>query len=155
MTPATQRQIESAYQALLSAWNRRRADVFAALFTEDGVAVGFDGSQMNGRTDIATTLDAIFQSQPTGTYVSQVREVKEIARGVSLLRAVVGMVPPDDFEINPGVNAVQSVVFVRQGDEVKIALLHNTPAAFHGRRELADALTRELEEIARSQRVKH
>ena len=38
----------AAYRQLLEAWNRRDADGFAAVFTEDGSAVGFDGSMMNG-----------------------------------------------------------------------------------------------------------
>lgn len=31
----------------LEAWNRRSADDFAALFTPDGSAIGFDGSPMD------------------------------------------------------------------------------------------------------------
>jgi uncharacterized protein (TIGR02246 family) len=155
MTPIPSEKVAAAYKALLSAWNQRSADGFAALFTEDGTAVGFDGSQMNGRAEIETTLGGIFQNQPTATYVSQIREVRAVADGVVLLRAVVGMVPPGAFEIIPGVNAIQSVVFVQQGEDLKIALLQNTPAAFHGRPELAEALYVELQEIARSQRLRH
>ena len=33
---------------------------------------------------------------------------------------------------------------------MRIALLHNTPAAFHGRPELAEELTRELTDVLRS-----
>ncbi len=57
--------------------------------------------------------------------------------------------------LNPSVNAVQSVLFVERGDAVKIVLLQSTPAAFHGRPEVADALTQELEDVLRSQRLKH
>jgi hypothetical protein len=41
----------------------------------------------------------------------------------------------------------QSLVTVERGPDVKIALLHNTPAAFHGRPELAQQLTRELTDV--------
>jgi uncharacterized protein (TIGR02246 family) len=155
MTPVSSDRVAAIYQALLSAWNQRRADAFAALFTEDGTAVGFDGSQMNGRAEIETTLGGIFQNQPTATYVSQIREVRTLADGVVLLRAVVGMVPPGAFEIIAGVNAIQSVVFVQQREDLKIALLQSTPAAFHGRPELAEALYIELQEIARNERRRH
>jgi uncharacterized protein (TIGR02246 family) len=148
-------RVLAMYQKLLQSWNMRDAEKFASLFAEDGQAIGFDGSAMNGRADIASTLAAVFLNNRTATYVSKIREVREIAPGVALLRAVVGMVPPDHFNLNPSVNAVQSVVFVGQGDAVKIVLLQSTPAAFHGRPEVADALTQELEELLRSHRAKH
>ena len=148
-------RVEACYRKLLYTWNVRDAAAFAALFTADGSAVGFDGSQMNGRREIATVLAGIFAGKPTATYVSKVREVREIAPGVALLRAVVGMLPPDDIELNPAVNAVQSVVFVEQDGEPQIALLQSTPAAFHGRPEVAAALTRELAEILRKERQRH
>ena len=132
------------YRQLLESWNRRSADEFASSFTEDGSSIGFDGSPMNGRSEIAKTLREIFGHHQTAAYVAKVREVRELAPGVALLRAVVGMVPPGKQELNPAVNAMQSVVFVARDGALEIALLHNTPAAFHGRPQLADELTREL-----------
>jgi uncharacterized protein (TIGR02246 family) len=148
-------RVQAVYQKLLQSWNLRDAERFASLFAEDGHAIGFDGSAMDGAAEIASTLATVFQNHRTATYVSKIREVREIAPGVALLRAVVGMVPPDDFTLNPSVNAVQSVVFIEQDDAVKIVLLQSTPAAFHGRPEVGQALTQELEQVLRSQRVKH
>lgn len=142
-------QVLAMYRELLEAWNRRDAEAFAALFTETGSSVGFDGSQMNGRSDIAATLRGIFADHQTATYVAKVREVRPLASGVSLLRAVVGMIPPGQRELNPAVNAVQSVVVILEAGEPRIVLLHNTPAAFHGRPHLGEELTRELAEVAR------
>jgi uncharacterized protein (TIGR02246 family) len=147
-------RVEESYRKLLYTWNVRDAAAFAALFTEDGTAIGFDGSQMNGREDIATTLSGIFQNHRTASYVSRVRDVRQLAPGAVLLRAVVGMVPPDEIELNPAVNAVQSVLFVERNGEPRIALLQSTPAAFHGRPEVAAALTRELEEVVRKDRLR-
>src|ERR1051326_5283272 len=148
-------RVLAVYHKLLYAWNVQDAQGFAALFTEEGCAVGFDGSQMIGRREIATVLAGIFASHRTATYVSKVREIREIAPWVTLLRSAVGMVPPDDIELNPAVNAIQSVLFVEQNGEPRIRLLQSTPAAFHGRPEVAAALTRELEEIARKERQRH
>ncbi len=58
-----------------------------------------------------------------------------------------GMVPPGDTRLNPAVNAIQSVLVVETNGELRIALLQNTPAAFHGRPQLAEALTRELTDV--------
>jgi hypothetical protein len=57
------------------------------------------------------------------------------------------MVPPGQSDINPAVNALQTLVVVLRADEWRIALLQNTPAQFHGRPEMAEALTRELREL--------
>jgi uncharacterized protein (TIGR02246 family) len=144
------RQIIPLYQQMLEAWNRRDADGFAALFTDHCNIVGFDGSQMNGRTQTASELRAIFTSHPTASYVAKVREVRQLDTRVVLLRAVVGMLPPGQNELNPSVNAVQSVVAVLDGNEARIALLQNTPAAFHGRPQLAAQLTHELTDVLRA-----
>ena len=141
------------YEQLLDAWNARDAAAFAGLFSDEGSVVGFDGSPMNGREEIAATLGGIFGSHQTACYVAKVREIRRLAPEVHLLRSVVGMVPPGKAELNPAVNAVQSLVTIGRGADMRIALLHNTPAAFHGRPELAEQLTRELTDVLGSGRV--
>jgi uncharacterized protein (TIGR02246 family) len=153
MMEQVSRRALDVYQQLLEAWNNRSAHDFAALFTEDGNAVGFDGSPLDGRSGIARALSGIFANHPTAAYVATVREVRGIASGVTLIRAVVGMVPPGSSELNPAVNAIQSVIVVDRDGLAKIALLHNTPAAFHGRPEMAEALTKELTSVLRSGRT--
>ena len=98
-------------------------------------------------------LRAIFASHPTASYVAKVREVRALDSHVSLLRAVVGMIPPGQRELNPAVNAVQSAVIVSQSGTLRIALLHNTPAAFHGRPHLSEQLTSELNALVQSGRI--
>ncbi len=146
-------EVVSIYTQLLEAWNRRDASAFADLFTDDGSSVGFDGSQMNGRTEIGTTLRQIFADHQTAVYLARVREVRPLGSEVTLLRAVVGMVPPGKSEINPDTNAVQSVVVTTAAGQPRIALLHNTPAAFHGRPELGRQLTDELAALVRTGKV--
>lgn len=130
------------YDALLDAWNRRNADQFAELFEEDAVIIGFDGSVMNGRDAARDELRRIFAEHPTAHYVAKVREVRTLGGGVSLLRAVAGMIPPGGNDLNPQVNAHQTLVA-----HEKIVLFQNTPAQFHGRPELGEALTNELREM--------
>jgi uncharacterized protein (TIGR02246 family) len=150
MTQSQRERVLSVYRQLLEAWNQRDADAFAATFADDGSCVGFDGSMMNGRAEIASTLRSIFESHPTATYVAKIREVRAIAPGIAVIRSVVGMVPPGENELKPDVNAIQSLVVVEKGPDMKIALLQNTPAAFHGRPELAQQLTTELTDVLRT-----
>lgn len=139
--------VAALYRQLLDSWNRRDASAFAALFDDEGQSIGFDGSPMSGRDEIATVLGQIFADHITATYVSKIRSIRLLAPGVALLGAVVGMVPPGQADINPAVNAMQTMVAVNRAGKWRIALLQNTPAQFHGRPEMADALTRELREL--------
>ena len=149
----TRNQSLAVYERLLRAWNDQNADAFGGVFAEEGSAVGFDGSTMNGRQEIVETIRAIFRDHRTATYVAKVREVRELGAEVVLVRAVVGMMPPGSAELNPAVNAIQSVVMTGQGASLRVALLHNTPAAFHGRPELAEELTRELTDVLHTGQV--
>jgi uncharacterized protein (TIGR02246 family) len=142
-----EQEVRRLYQQLLDGWNRRSAAEMAALFTENGSIVGFDGSQMDGRAEIEATLAPIFADHPTASYVSKVRELRQLAPNVVLLRAVVGMLPPGKKEINPATNAIQSLVTVKEGEHWRIALFHNTPAAFHGRPHLVEEMTTELQAL--------
>ncbi len=69
---------------------------------------------------------------------------KRNARDFALLRANTGLIPPGKDDIDPALNAVQSMVAVRKGGAWKIALFQNTPAAFHERPDAVKKLTEEL-----------
>jgi len=133
------------YQALIDAWNRKDAHGFSACFADVANAIGFDGSQMDGRANIESSLAGIFRDHKTARYVTIVRDVRALSDGVILLRAVAGMVPEGGTTINAAVNAIQSMIAHLEGSLWKIVLFQNTPAAFHGRPEMAQALTRELQ----------
>jgi uncharacterized protein (TIGR02246 family) len=139
--------IRALYQHLLEAWNRRDAHAYASLIAEDGNLVGFDGSQIDGRAEIEAQIGQIFADHVTATYIGKIREVRFLAPDAALLRAVVGMVPPGETDINPAVNAIQSLVATRRAGTWQIALFQNTPAQFHGRPDLAQQLTDELRQL--------
>ena len=144
---ADETPIAALYQQLLDSWNRQDAAGYAAQFAEDANVVGFDGSQMNGRADIVAQIGQIFTDHPTSRYVGKIREVRLLTPDAAILRAVVGMVPPGQSDLNPAVNAIQSLVAARHAGQWLIALFQNTPAQFHGRPDLAQQLTDELREL--------
>jgi uncharacterized protein (TIGR02246 family) len=138
------------YQHLLAAWNRRSARDFAALFVADGSVVGFDGSPMNGAQEIEVSLAQIFANHATAAYVGKIRAIRPLGPGVLLVQAVCGMIPPGQADINPAVNAMQALAAVERPGGWRIAHFQNTPAQFHGRPELAAALTEELRELVKA-----
>jgi uncharacterized protein (TIGR02246 family) len=145
--------VVALYGRLLGAWNARDAAAFADQFTGSGSSVGFDGSQLDGRDAIRAELTRIFADHTPATYVARVREVRELGRGVTLLRAVAGMVLPGAQAIKPERNVIQSLVAVADEGTPRIALYQNTPARFDGRPELAEQLTAELTAVHLSGRA--
>src|SRR5579859_1836842 len=139
--------VRALYQQVLDGWNAHSGDGFAAPFAEDGETIGFDGSQMIGQADIATTLNQIFADHVTATYVAKIRNVRLLGMDVAILRAVVGMVPPGQSKINPAVNAIQTLVATKRDGTWRVALLQSTPAQFHGRPELVEQMTEELQQL--------
>jgi uncharacterized protein (TIGR02246 family) len=142
----TEAALHTLYRDLLEAWNRRDAQAFAALFRADGQMVGYDGSQVAGSAIVAH-LAPIFADHPTARYVAKVREVRPLGSQAALLRAVVGMVPPGQASVDPERNAVQSLVAQEDGDTWRIVLFQNTPAQYHGRPELTDQHTAEVQQV--------
>ena len=143
-------EVRLLHQELLKAWNEKNARKMADLMAENGNLVGFDGSQIDGRQQVESVLGKIFADHPTAAYVAIIREVRLLSSDVALLRAVAGMVPPGQSDINPAVNAVQSLIAAKEQGRWRIALFHNTPAAFHGRPELSEQLTEELRRALRA-----
>jgi uncharacterized protein (TIGR02246 family) len=132
------------YNQLLEAWDKRNARNYALLFAGEATLIGFDGSQVNGQLEIGAHVSEVFSHHQTPRYVGLVREVRSVAADVSLLRANAGLIPPGKDDIDPALNAVQSLVAVKKGGAWKIALFQNTPAKFDMHPEQSKALTEEL-----------
>lgn len=137
--------IAPLYDRLVDGWNRCDGPAMAELFSENGSMVGFDGSQVDGRREIESHLSGIFAHHRPAEFVVIVRDIRMFTPDSALLRAVAGMVPTGKTEIMPAVDAIQSLVVSRHGDDWRIELFQNTPAAWHGRPEDFARLTAELQ----------
>lgn len=140
-------EVTELYHRLIGGWNANDAEGMAAPIALDGLVIGYDGSQMFGREDVASQLGQIFADHKTATYLAKVRLVKPLGSEAALLHAVVGMIPPGGTELMPDRNAIQTVVASRGNEGWHVALFQTTPAQFHGRPELAEQLTAELSEL--------
>ena len=135
------------YRRLIEGWNAGDAGAMAGALAPDGLVIGFDGSQMFGSNEVAAELGRIFADHQTAAYVTKVRSVMPLGSDAALLHAVAGMVSPEDSEIMPDRNSIQTVVGRRGDDGWLVALFQTTPARFDGRPELSEALTTELAEL--------
>ncbi|UOQ43779.1 SgcJ/EcaC family oxidoreductase [Halobacillus salinarum] len=137
-------QVQNVYSRLIQAWNDRHAEGMAELFSEDGEMIGFDGSQEFGTAAILKHLTPIFDTHPTPPFVTKIKEVKFLSADVALVRAIAGMIPPGEKGLNPDFHTHHTLVAVYEEGRFQIELFQNTPAQFHGRPELVNQMTEEL-----------
>jgi uncharacterized protein (TIGR02246 family) len=140
----TEETVTGLYRQLIDGWNAADADAMAAALAADGLMIGFDGSQMLGRGEVAAEIGAVFADHDTIPYVTKVRSVTALGPDAALLHAVAGMPAPGSSQIMPDRNAVQTVVARRGDDGWAVALFQTTPARFDTRPDLAESLTAEL-----------
>jgi uncharacterized protein (TIGR02246 family) len=144
MNGSVEKEILALYKQLIDAWNSRNAKGMSDLFAMDGEMIGYDGSQVVGKDEIFHHLNPIFKDHPTASFVYKVKKVRYLGSETTILRSIVGMVPPGQTNINPKVNAHQTLLAIKEDGEWKISLFQNTPAQFHGRPELVEQMTEEL-----------
>jgi uncharacterized protein (TIGR02246 family) len=149
MKSTVSNEVQALYQQLIDGWNNRSARAMADQFAEDGEMIGFDGSQAIGREEIFSHLDPIFKEHPTPPFVTKVKNVRFLDSDAAILRAIAGMVPPGQSEIDPKLNTHHTLVAVKKDGKWRIALFQNTPAQFHGRPELVEQMTEELRQLLR------
>lgn len=147
MDKAIKDQLINLYQRLINAWNNRNAHDMANLFTEDGVQIGFDGSLAADREEILSHIAPIFKNHPTAPFITKIKEISLLSHDAAILRAIAGMVPHGQSDINSELNAHQTMVAVYKDGNWHVKLFQNTPAQFHGRPELVEEMTNELKEI--------
>jgi len=136
--------VRALYEAMIEGWNKQDAAAMAAVFSDDASVVGFDGSQLNGRPEIESSLREIFEHHAVAPYTVKIREVRFLGTEVAIVRAIAGMARPGKYELNPALNAIQTLVAAKIAGTWQAVLFQNTPAAFHGRPELTAQLTEEL-----------
>jgi uncharacterized protein (TIGR02246 family) len=151
MMPAvSEQEVRALYDSLVSAWNDHDGAAMAAPFAEDGAVIGFDGSVSSGSQTIGIEMSKIFADHETGRYAVKVQSVRDLGPQAAILRAIAGLVPPGQTAIRKETNSHQTLLAERQQGQWKIVLFQNTPAQFHGRPELVEDMTRELQAVADS-----
>lgn len=147
MRDSIHNEIQELYQKLIDAWNSRDAQGMANQFSEQGVQIGFDGSKIVGTVEILSHLKPIFADHPTAPFITKVKSIRSLGTDAAILHAIAGMVPPGKTDIEPNVNAHQTLVAAKKNNKWQIELFQNTPAQFHGRPELVEQMTEELRQL--------
>jgi uncharacterized protein (TIGR02246 family) len=129
----------------MDGWNKGDGNAFAAPFAEDGDLVGFDGTHLRGRSEIASFHQHLFDNFVKGTrLVGKVRNVRFLSADVALMHTVGGTVMPGQSDIEQERNSVQTIVATKRDGRWRISAFQNTRVQFMGRPEAAQQLTEEL-----------
>jgi len=140
--------IRSLYQQLMDGWNAASGDAFAAPFEEDGDLVGFDGTHIKGRQEIASFHQHLFDMFLKGSrLVGKVRSVRFLTSNVAVMHAVGGTVMAGESDLERERNSVQTLVAVKRNGKWSLAAFQNTRAIYMGRPEESQKLTEELRDL--------
>jgi uncharacterized protein (TIGR02246 family) len=124
---ADEAAVRALYQELMDGWNRGSGDTFAAVFTEDGDLVAFDGTHFKGREEIAPFHQELFDKWLKGSrLVGRVEDVRFLSPDVALMHAVGSTVMRGKSEPSPERDSIQTLVAVRQDGEWRLAAFQNT-----------------------------
>jgi uncharacterized protein (TIGR02246 family) len=120
--------VRALYQQLMDGWNQGSGAAFAAVFTEDGDLVGFDGTHFKGREQIAPFHQQLFDKWLKGSrLVGEVKDVRFLSPDVALMHAVGRTVMRGKSEPTPERDSIQTLVATRQEDgEWRLAAFQNT-----------------------------
>jgi uncharacterized protein (TIGR02246 family) len=124
---AEEAAVRALYQQLMDGWNQGSGDAFAAVFTEDGDLIGFDGTHFKGRQEIAPFHQQLFDKWLKGSrLVGEVKDVRFLSPDVALMHAVGGTVMRGKSEPVPERDSIQTLVATRQDGEWRLAAFQNT-----------------------------
>lgn len=145
---ADEAAVRSLYQQLMDGWNAAIGDAFAAPFEEDCDLVGFDGTHIKGRQEIASFHQHLFDMFLKGSrLVGKVRSVRFLISNVAVMHAVGGTVMAGQSDLDPERNSIQTLVAVKRNGKWRLAAFQNTRATYMGRPEESQKLAEELRAV--------
>jgi uncharacterized protein (TIGR02246 family)/steroid delta-isomerase-like uncharacterized protein len=139
--------VRTLYFQMIDGWNKGVGDVFAASFAEDADLVGFDGTHLKGRHEIASFHQRLFDTFVKGSrLVGKVRNVRFLTPNVAIMHSVGGTIMAGQSDIESERNSVHTIVAKKDdiSSQWRIVAFQNTRAQYIGRPDMVQALTEDL-----------
>ena len=131
---ADEAAVRDLYRKMLGGWNEGSGAAFAAPFAEDGCLVAFDGTRFEGREEISSFHQELFDRWMKGTrLVGEVGDVRFLGPDVAVMHAVGSTVMRGKSEPSPERDSIQTLVAVRRDDGWRVAAFQNTRVRPMGR----------------------
>jgi uncharacterized protein (TIGR02246 family) len=111
--------ISTLYFQMIDGWNNGSGSIFAAPFAEDGDLVGFDGTRLKGRQNIASFHQQLFDTILKGSrLVGKIRNMRFLTKDVAIMHAVGGAIMDGQADIEPERNSFHTIVVKRDNPNV-------------------------------------
>jgi uncharacterized protein (TIGR02246 family) len=130
---------------MIDGWNASSGDAFAAPYTDDSDFIGFDGTYMKGRREIASFHQMLFDKFLRGSHlIGKIRSIRFVTIDIAIMIAVGGTVMAGKSDIEPERNSIHTIVAVKRDSNWYFTAFQNSRAQYVGRPEESQALTEEL-----------
>ena len=137
--------IRMLYQQMIDGWNAGKGDAFAAPYTDDSDFIGFDGTYMKGRQQIASFHQMLFDKFVKGSrLIGKIRSIRFVTVDIAIMIAVGGTVMAGQSDIEPERNSIHTIVAVKRENYWHFTAFQNSRAQYIGRPEKSQSLTEEL-----------
>jgi uncharacterized protein (TIGR02246 family) len=120
--------VREVYQRFMDAWNRGSGAALGQMFTHDGDLVGFDGTHLHGRQEIARFHQRLFDKWLKGSrLVGEVTDMRFLGPDVAVLHAVGGTILRGKRAPAPERDSIQTLVATRdEQGKWRLAAFQNT-----------------------------
>jgi uncharacterized protein (TIGR02246 family) len=127
LAAAHEQAVRALYHRLMDGWNQGSGTAFAAVFTNDGDLVAFDGTHLKGREQIASFQQQLFDKYLKGTrLVGEVRDVRFLDPETAVMHAVGNTIMRGKQKPSRQRASIQTLVAVRRDSEWRVAAFQNT-----------------------------
>lgn len=127
-------RVRGLYVQLMDGWNQGSAAAFASAFAEDADLIGFDGTHLRGRREIAAFHQPLFEKWLKGTrLVGEIKSVVFPSRDVAVMHATGGTVMPGKSKPSRERDSIQTLVATRCDGEWRLTAFQNTRVRPMGR----------------------
>jgi len=140
--------IRARYQQKIDGWKAGNGCEFAAPYTDDSDYIGFDGTYLTGRQEIASLHQMLFDKIVKGSrLVGKIRSIRFLTSAIAIVTAVGGTVMAGQSDIDPERNSIHMLVAMKENAIWRFTAFQNSRAQFIGRPEEAQALTDDLMQL--------
>ncbi|GKS61119.1 hypothetical protein YTPLAS21_05770 [Candidatus Nitrosocosmicus sp.] len=145
--------LQALYRKKIEGWNEADGQKFAEPYSEDADFIGFDGTHLSGRCEIAEFHQMLFDKFLKGSLlIGKIKSIKFPIPNVAIIVAISGTIEANQTGINPERNSIHTIVAINHKDSKQwyFTAFQNTRATYMGRPEKTAQLTQEIEQLRKS-----
>lgn len=120
-------KLKEMHQRMIEAWNKGSPAGFAAPFAPDADFIGFEGSQLKGRSQIAQFHQMLFEtSRQNTTLEGGVHFVRFLSPDIAVIHAWTTSSLPNERNASPSRDSLQLIVATRHGGYWQFDAMQNS-----------------------------